>query len=46
MTEEEVMDKIEFWHLEYDGEEELHEFLGWSWADYVDYCQSGKIPNV
>lgn len=44
MSEGEILDKIDEWH---DGDHDcnLYEFLGWSWAEYCDYIDNGKIPN-
>lgn len=39
---ERVIDK---WHHSPDSEtRELHEYLGWDWADYKVYVESGVLP--
>ena len=32
---EEIDDLVDFWHDETDGSEELHQFLGMTWAEYA-----------
>lgn len=45
MTSEEVLDKIEEWHLEYTGPLDLFEYMGWTRAQYRDYVENGIIPE-
>ena len=37
---------IEDWHFNGAGEgQELHEYLGWTWEEYVTWVNTGIIPN-
>lgn len=44
--EKEINDKIDLWHFNLEGQgQELHEFLGWTWEEYVEWVETGVIPD-
>jgi len=47
MNDEEILDKIDAWHLNEPGTEnlELHEYLGWTWEQYSHWVATNEIPN-
>lgn len=45
--ERHINDLIDLWHLDLVGrDQELHEFLGWTWEQYTSWVETGEIPNV
>ena len=44
--EKAINDKIDEWHLNYEGELSLHEFLGWTYKEYGIWVTTGEIPNA
>jgi hypothetical protein len=45
MTEAEVQDKIAEWHASPLGVGPLWEFLGWTWEQYKDWFEKGRMPK-
>ena len=51
-TPEEVDRRIELWHVQTEEEPlmkfgvslDLHEYLGWTWDEYVNWIMTGEIP--
>jgi hypothetical protein len=35
---------IEVWHEGHDLRMPVHEFLGWTFAEYARYKESGRVP--
>lgn len=48
-TEDDVLDVVEFWHLEYDGDMDLDEYmqsqLKWTDMEYEYWALTGKLPG-
>lgn len=43
-TEAELDEAIERWHAGDGARLELHEYLGWTWEQYINWIQRGIIP--
>ncbi len=39
-------DQIAFWHDKYDGDLELHEYLGLSWEEYAQLVTQNKQASI
>lgn len=49
ISEDDVLDAVEYWHLQYDGDMELDEFmqsqLRWTDMEYEYWAVTGKLPG-
>ena len=43
-TDEEVFARVRDWHRGAAPDKELHEYLGWTWAEYRRWVVSGHKP--
>ena len=43
--ERRINDKIDKWHLHYKGDMPLHEYLGWTWDEYVVWVTTRSNPH-
>lgn len=44
LTHDDIDDLIDDWHTGADARE-LHEFLGWTWAEYAAFVERNEIPE-
>lgn len=45
MTSEELNDLIDAWHDGPDTDQALHEYLGWTWEQYVTWVETDVMPS-
>lgn len=45
-SHDEIDQKVAKWHAGAGDGHELHEYLGWSWAEYKVYREKGAVPEA
>lgn len=46
LTEEDILDRIDLWHEDTSTDLELHDYLGWTWEEFVAWVRdSTMIPS-
>jgi len=45
MSDKELYEQIESWHKGAGADQNLHEFLGWTWDEYARWVETGEQPH-